>query len=307
MLFTMAYFPGGRRLQKRLEPPPQQSASATPRLPLPILIPSTLQPTLRRSEAPAKRSRVYPGGPASPHLLRPRRPPTLPRANVQSSVQPRALVWGLRTSTLPRAAPPPGSLYASATTEKNRCRHLRKDLPPEITAVTQLSLFISFQALSAVWRILNHWEWVPSYNVRKTDPCYRPLPGRAAASSQLGVCKDRGSPRRGGRSSSSKGVFSCPERNRNVQVGEALALPPCPAPRPQRSGPPRAFDVASPPPGFCGSGGSRPCLPTRSRRLPPGWPHYRLCTWKGPHAGFGETPSSGGSGVAGPSGSRGTA
>lgn len=237
MLFTMAYFPGGR-LQKCLEPPPQQSASATPRLPLPILIPSTLQPTLRRSEAPAKRSRVYPGGPAAPHLLRPRRPPTLPRANVQSSVQPRALVWGLRTSTLPTAAPPPGSLYASATTEKNRCQHLRKDLPPEITAVTQLSLFISFQALSAVWRILSHWEWVPSYNVRKTDPCYRPLPGRRGAYSQLGVCKDRGSPRRGGRSSSSKGVFSCPERNRNVQVGEALALPPCPAPRPQRSGPP---------------------------------------------------------------------
>lgn len=154
---------------------------------------------------------------------------------------------------------------------------------------------------------MSHWEWVPSYNVRKADPCYRPLPGRPAASSQLGVCKDRGSAGRGRRSSSSKGVFSYTERNRNVQVGEALApsAPPC-ATTPALWAP-RAFDVASPPPSFCGSGGSRPCLPTRSRRLPRGWPHYRLCTWKGPQAGFGETPSPGGSGVAGPSGSRGSA
>lgn len=99
---------------------------STPKLPLPMPIPSTLQPTLRRSEAPAKRSRVSPGGPAAPRLLRPGGPPTLPRANVQSSVQPRGPGLGAENLHSPRSlAPPPGSLYASATTEKNRCRHLR--------------------------------------------------------------------------------------------------------------------------------------------------------------------------------------
>ena len=277
---------------------------STPKLSLPMLIPSTPQPTLRRSEAPAKRSRVSPGEPATPRLLRPGGPPTLPRANVQSSVQSRGPGLGAENLHPPRSlAPPAGSLYASATTEKNRCRHLREDLPPEIMAVTPLSLFLSFQALSAVWRILSHWEWVPSCNVRAADPCYRPLPRRPAASSQLGVCKDRGSPRRGRRSSSS---FSYPERNK--RAGRRGVGPSAP---PGATSPalwaPRAVDVAAPPPSFRGSGGSRPCLPTRSRRLPPGRPHYRLCTWKGPQAGFGETPSPGGSGVAGPSGSRGSA
>lgn len=151
---------------------------STPKLPLPMLIPSTLQPTLRRSEAPAKRSRVCPGGPAAPRLLRPGGPPTLPRANVQSSVQPRGPGLGAENLHPPRSrAPPAGSLYASATTEKNRCWHLREDLPAEITAVTQLSLFLSFQVLSAVCRILSHWEWVrptpataPSPEARQPPP-----------------------------------------------------------------------------------------------------------------------------------------
>lgn len=216
---------------------------------------------------------------------------------------PGALVWGLRTSTLPGASRHPREASAPRPPQRRIGAGISAKICLLKSWLSHRCHYFSFQALSAVWRILSHCEWVPSCNVRAADPCYRPLPGRLAASSQLGVCKDRGSPRRGRRSSSS---FSYPERNKRAgRRGVGPSAPPC-ATTPALWAP-RAFDVAAPPPSFRGSGGSRPCLPTRSRRLPPGRPHYRLCTWKGPQAGFGETPSPGGSGVAGPSGSRGSA
>lgn len=196
MLFTMAYFPGVV-CRSVLEPPPQQFASATSQVassnPHPL---HSLQPTLRRSEAPAKRSRVYPGDqPHSPAEARLR-----PCQGRMSTVCPApGPGLGLRSPPLPTAAPPPGSLYASATTEKNRCWHLRKDLPPEIRLSLSCHYLSLFKLLSAVWRILSHWEWVPSYNVRKTDslpPLPLDVPGSLLPARSV---YDRGSPRRGGR------------------------------------------------------------------------------------------------------------